>query len=123
MFARIIPENKALIVRKHKEMISAKMKARSFWKRIFGECSLKVGMIGDGANDLVAIKEADVGIGIGSSDAAYSAAFTIKDLSHIIDILCEAKSTERQIVDLSQYYCIISFICITTTIILITDVT
>jgi P-type E1-E2 ATPase len=103
-------------------MIAAKIAARSFWKRIFGECSLKVGMVGDGANDLIAIKKADVGIGISNSDAFYSAAFTIKDLSQIINILCEGKSTERQIVDLTQYYSIINFICITTTLILITDV-
>lgn len=88
VFARITPENKALIVRKHKEMIAAKIKRRSAWKRVFGECSLKVGMVGDGANDLIAIKEADVGIGIKSTDAVYSAAFVIKDLSQIITILC-----------------------------------
>lgn len=84
VFARITPENKALIVRRHKEMIAASMKARPYWKRVFGECSLKVGMVGDGANDLIAIKDADVGIGISSSDAVYSAAFAIKDLAQII---------------------------------------
>jgi P-type E1-E2 ATPase len=41
-------------------------------------------MVGDGANDLIAIKEADVGIGISSTDAVYSASFAIKDLAHII---------------------------------------
>lgn len=93
VFARISPENKALIVRRHKEMIAAGIKARSFWKRIFGECSVKVGMVGDGANDLIAIKDADLGIGISSSDAVYSAAFAIKDLSQIVEILCEGKNT------------------------------
>lgn len=65
-------------------MIATKMKKGTYWKRIFGECSVKVGMVGDGANDLIAIKEADVGIGISSSDAVYSAAFAIKDLSQIL---------------------------------------
>lgn len=84
VFARITPENKALIVRRHKEMIAARMKERTYWKKLFGECSLKVGMVGDGANDLIAIKDADIGIGISSSDAVYSAAFAIKDLSQIV---------------------------------------
>lgn len=84
VFARITPENKALIVRRHKEMIAARMKERTYWKGVFGECSIKVGMVGDGANDLIAIKDADVGIGISSSDAVYSAAFAIKDLSQIL---------------------------------------
>jgi magnesium-transporting ATPase (P-type) len=87
VFARVTPESKALIVRRHKEMITAKMKARSLRQRIFGESSLKVGMVGDGANDLIAIKEADVGIGISSTDAVYSASFAIKDLAQIIEIV------------------------------------
>jgi P-type E1-E2 ATPase len=45
-------------------------------------------MVGDGANDLIAIKEADVGVGMNSTDAVYSAAFAIKDLSQIVTILC-----------------------------------
>lgn len=77
-----------MIVRKHKEFIRDKIKSRSYWQRIFGETSLKVGMVGDGANDLIAIKEADVGIGISSTDAVYSASFAVKDLSQIIEIIC-----------------------------------
>ena len=44
-------------------------------------------MVGDGANDLIAIKEADLGIGLCTGDAIYSASFAIKDLSEIISIL------------------------------------
>jgi P-type E1-E2 ATPase len=79
-------------------------------------------MVGDGANDLIAIKDADMGVAIGSSDAFYSASFAVKDLSQIVDILCESINTERQIVELTQYYSIINFIYITTTIILLSDV-
>lgn len=77
MFARISPENKALIVRKHKEREQAVLAGRRGMQKYLGDCSYKVGMVGDGANDLIAIKEADVGIGISSSDAVYSASFAV----------------------------------------------
>lgn len=57
-------------------------------------------MVGDGANDLIAIKEADVGIGIAASDAIYSASFTVSRLLQIEEIIREAKSTERQIFEI-----------------------
>ncbi len=44
-------------------------------------------MIGDGANDLLAIKEADVGIGISNSDASNGAAFSVKELGQIINVI------------------------------------
>jgi P-type E1-E2 ATPase len=37
-------------------------------------------MCGDGANDLIAIREADVGIGISDSDASYGASFSITEM-------------------------------------------
>lgn len=40
-------------------------------------------MVGDGANDLIAIKEADVGLGISNSDASYAASFSIVNLSDV----------------------------------------
>lgn len=37
-------------------------------------------MAGDGANDLMAIREADVGLGISDSDASYGASFSIVNM-------------------------------------------
>ena len=56
VFARISPENKALIVKKHKEKEQQEVNQRKGWRKVFGDCSYKVAMVGDGANDLIAIK-------------------------------------------------------------------
>jgi P-type E1-E2 ATPase len=49
-------------------------------------------MVGDGANDLIAIKEAHVGIGISSSDAVFSACFAVRSLEQILQIIKESKN-------------------------------
>jgi P-type E1-E2 ATPase len=40
-------------------------------------------MVGDGANDLLALREADIGLGINESDSSYAASFTINNLLDI----------------------------------------
>lgn len=44
-------------------------------------------MVGDGANDLMAIKQADVGVGLNGTDAVYSSAFSINNLDDFIYIV------------------------------------
>ena len=48
-------------------------------------------MCGDGANDLIAIRSADMGIGINNSDASYAATFTITNLLEIDYIIRDEK--------------------------------
>jgi P-type E1-E2 ATPase len=57
-------------------------------------------MVGDGANDLMAIREADIGFGICSSDAVYSSDFTIKTLSQVEIIVREGRAGELKIMEL-----------------------
>lgn len=54
-------------------------------------------MIGDGANDLLAIRAADLGIGITNSDAIYGSSFSVTTLLQVCQIIRESKNTERQI--------------------------
>jgi magnesium-transporting ATPase (P-type) len=49
-------------------------------EKFFGGGKLKIGMTGDGANDLMAIRESDIGLGISDSDASYGASFTIVNM-------------------------------------------
>lgn len=78
---------KAVILKKEKEKIELEYKGRSWWKRTFGSKIRKVGMVGDGANDLMAMRESDVGIGISDSDAVYGSDFTITTLTQVITII------------------------------------
>jgi P-type E1-E2 ATPase len=79
-------------LKKEKERICAQYAARSWKSRTFGGRMRKVAMVGDGANDLMAIREADVGIGISNSDAVYSADFTITNLAQVPLIVREGRA-------------------------------
>ena len=72
VFARISPENKAVVVRSLRDQLRGD-RERGVLEREPG----RVGMMGDGANDLLAIREADVGVGVSSCDASYAADFSV----------------------------------------------
>ena len=78
-------------------------------------------MCGDGANDLIAIRSADMGIGINNSDASYAATFTVTNLLDIDYIIRDGKTTTVNIVSMILYYQFISFLKITATLLLMTD--
>jgi P-type E1-E2 ATPase len=58
-------------------MLNSEFEKQTTIDKICGELKKKVGMCGDGSNDLIAIREADIGIGVNNSDASYAATFTI----------------------------------------------
>ncbi len=61
-------------------------------------------MCGDGSNDLIAIREADIGIGVNNSDASYAATFTITELDNVDYIIRDSKATTTNIVEMIRYY-------------------
>jgi magnesium-transporting ATPase (P-type) len=84
-------------------MLKSEYNSQILSSRIFGDLEGKVGMVGDGANDLMAIKEADIGIAINNTDAMHSADFTVEDLSKIKVIIIEGRCTEKNLVELVIY--------------------
>lgn len=121
IFARISPENKALVVQKFREKLLEEYESRSLFSRTFGPLKPQIGMCGDGANDLMAIKEADIGIGISNSDASYSASFTINNLLDVDYIIRDSKATITNLLEIIRYYEFIQFIKIPACLIMVTD--
>ena len=121
LFARISPENKAAVVIKFKEVQENLFKERSWCDRLVGSLQGRIGMCGDGANDLMAIRQSDVGIGINDSDASYGASFTIVNMLDIDYILRDSKATTCNIIEMIRYYEFISFLKIPASLLIATD--
>lgn len=121
IFARISPENKAHIVMKFKEAITTEYDSRPFLQRTFGPLKSKVGMCGDGANDLIAIREADVGIGINNSDAAYGATFSIMKMLDVDEIVRDSKAATANLMEIIRYFEFITWVKIPATLLMTMD--
>lgn len=70
---------------------------------------------------MIAIRSADVGIGINNSDASYAATFSVANLLDIDYIIRDGKTTTANIVSMILYYEFISFLKITATLLLMMD--
>lgn len=44
-------------------------------------------MCGDGANDLMALREADLSVGIQATDASYGSSFNVKNMLDVDEII------------------------------------
>ena len=60
-------------------------------------------MCGDGANDLLALKEADLSLGIQESDASYASSFSIRSLLDVDAVIRESKGNVSNIMQLFVY--------------------
>jgi len=98
IFARMSPEQKALIV-----------KILKTYHKSFEET---VGFCGDGANDCLALKEADIGVSLAQTEASLSAPFlsSIQDISCIPLISTEGKAALTTNFDSFRFFCLYSII-------------
>jgi len=100
VFARMAPEHKALLVEGYKKE------------------KLGVLMCGDGANDCMALRTANVGVSLSEEEASVAAPFTSKNqnISCIIPLLKEGKCslvTTLQTFKYMMLYSLVQFICVT----------
>lgn len=77
-------------------------------------------MVGDGANDLMALRESDIGFGMSETDASYASSFSITELMDIDQIIRQAKNTSINIVETLRYYGIINFLKIPSSLLMMT---
>ena len=98
VFARMNPEQKALIIR--------------IMKTYFKKFEVTVGFCGDGANDCIALKEADIGISLSKTEASLSAPFisNIEDISCTEIISAEGKAALTTNFDCFRFFCLYSII-------------
>lgn len=98
VFSRMTPEQKALIVHIQK----------CYWKQFKNT----VGYCGDGANDTIALKEADMGVVLSKVAGAISAPFVSykNEITCVQDIALEGKAALTTNFDCFRYFCTYSVI-------------
>ena len=98
VFARMNPEQKALIVK--------------IMKTFYKDKYYTVGYCGDGANDCIALKHADIGVSLSKTEASLSAPFvsTVEDISCIEVISIQGKAALTSNYDIFRYFCQYSII-------------
>ena len=80
-------------------------------------------MCGDGANDLMAIKEADAGMGISDTDSSFAANFSIPELKGVEHIIRDGKATLSNVREIFIYYGATSFMKVTSSFVMMYDIT
>ena len=94
VFARMQPEHKTLLIQCLKKQNKI------------------VGMCGDGANDIGALRSADVGISLGADQASASAHFmsTGQDIKCLLKLLCEGKACVSNFLACYKFMLLLCFI-------------
>ena len=80
-------------------------------------------MCGDGANDLLALREADLSIGIQETDASYGSSFTVQNMRDVYEVIRESKCTQSNLFQLLQYYVGIPFVIVISSLLMLADAT
>jgi cation-transporting ATPase 13A3/4/5 len=105
IFARMTPENKAILIDNFKEK------------------NLITVMVGDGANDIGALKNSDIGVSLSTEEASIASNFisTNKNISCLVKLFCEGKAsfaTSIQCFKFMIMYSMIQYISVTYLLIL-----
>lgn len=98
IFARMNPVQKALIVK--------------IFKTYYAQFHNSVGFCGDGANDCIALKHADIGVSLSKNEASLSAPFVsaVEDISCVEKVSYEGKAALTANYDCFRYFCMYSII-------------